>query len=188
MSVTIESVKQYVQAPELNKFSKHELSMFDADGFTRNFLVIKPKEINDTYYEVLQDILAHQYKLPVRYLQAVRESCMYVAQKSQMNGNDNDIRNASVVIEPLNADYINMIQYTPINQSLPLGTTVTLEVSVPFNRESKTVDGKTISVEPTRKFFWSSNLKTDKDIEIKIKAENPKSILTKPWMECVHYG
>ena len=188
MSVIIESVKQYTQGPELDKFSKKELSMFDADGFTRNFLVIKPKEINNTYYEVLQDILAHQYKLHVRYLQPVRESCMYVSQKSQMNGNDNDIRNASVVVEPMNADYINMIQYTPLNQSIPLGTTVTLEVSVPFNRETKTVGDKTMSVEPTRKFIWSSNLTTDKDIETKIKAENPKSIRTKPWMECVHYG
>ena len=184
----ISSVSTYTYGPNLKEFTKEELALFDADGFTRNYLIIKPTELNDKYYEVIQDIVSHQYKLPCKYLQPVRESCSYISQKAQMSGTDKDIKNASVVIEPLNADYVNMIQYTPINQSLPLNTTVTLEVSVPFNRENKTIDGNTISIEPTRKFIWSSNLRTDRDIENKIKSVNSKSIRTKPWMECVHYG
>lgn len=181
----ISSAELYTKGPELDKFTKEELKLFDADGFTRNYLKIKAKTIDDKYCKAICEIVSLQYKLPTKYLQPVKESCSYISQKAQLNGNEKDIRNANVTIEPLNADYTNMIQYTPINQSIPLGTIVTLEVDIPY--ESTT--NKNGEVEyPKRKFFWSSNLKTDKDIEDKIKKENPKSIRTKPWIECCHYG
>lgn len=177
----ISKVELFENGPDLKKFTKEELNIFDADGFTRNYLKINLSELTDDYYEAIADILKHQYCLPMKYLQAIRESCSYVSQKAIMSDANKDIKNADVTIEPLNADFVYMIQYTPINQSIPLGTIVNLNVKIPFDYGE---DNK----EPERKFIWSSNLQTDKDIEAKIKSENPKSIRTKPWMECVHYG
>lgn len=181
----ITSAEIYTKGPDMKAFSNEELKLFDADGFTRTYLKIKAKNIDDSYCKAICEIVGHQYKLPVKYLQPVKESCSYISQKAQLSGNEKDLRNANVTIEPLNADYTNLIQYTPINQSIPLGTIVTLEVDIPYE---STADKNGNLIYPKRKFFWSSNLKTDKDIEAKIKAENPKSIRTKPWIECCHYG
>lgn len=177
----ISKVETYTQGPDVTKFSKDELKIFDADGFTRNFMKITLSSVSNDYYDGIRDILKLQYKLPVKYLKLVPGSYSYVSQKSQIQGKEKDIKNAAVTIEPLNYDYANLIQYTPINQSLPLGTIVTLDESIPFETSP---DGK----EPERMFIWSSNLKTENGIEDKIKSENSKSIRTKPWMECVHYG
>ena len=61
-----------------------------------------------------------------------------------------------------------------------MGTVVTIDVSTPFDD----VNGKP----PERKFIWSKNLKTESNINSKIKSENPKSINTQPWLRCCHYG
>ena len=177
----ISQVEVYTKGPEMDKFTKDELKIFDADGFTRIFMKVKPSEISNEYQDGLRDMLKLQYELPVRYLKLSPGSYSYISQKSQIQGKEKDIRNASVTIEPLNPDYANLIQYTPINQSLPLGTVVTLDESIPFETAP---DG----TEPERMFIWSSNLKTDDDIESKIKSEKPDSTRTKPWMECCHYG
>ena len=63
---------------------------------------------------------------------------------------------------------------------MPIGTIVTLDVSIPF-------DTLPNGEEPERKFLWSYNLKTNTDIEDKIKSANPKSIRTKPWIDKCHY-
>lgn len=92
-----------------------------------------------------------------------------------MTGSEKDIRNASVTIEPLNPDFFNMIiPHLPINQSLPIGTVVNLDIEVPFSNPDGT--------SPERKFFWSSNLETDKNISVIIEKENPKSITLDPWL------
>lgn len=177
----IDSVETYERGPEMDKFTKDELKLFDADGFTRNFMKIHAKSVSDEYMDGIRDIVKLQYKLPVRYLKLAPGSYSYIAQKSQIQGKEKDIKNASITIEPLNADYANLIQYTPINQSIPIGTVVTIDESIPFEAND---DG----TEPERMFIWSSNLKTEPDVESKIKAANPNSIRTKPWMECCHYG
>lgn len=177
----IDQVDIYVKGPEMDKFTKDELKLFDADGFTRTFMKIKVKEVNNEYQNGIRDMLKLQYSLPVKYLKVSPGSYSYISQKSQIQGKEKDIRNASVTIEPLNADYANLIQYTPINQTLPLGTVITLDESTPFEADAN-------GVEPERMFIWSSNLKTENDIENKIKNEKPDSIRVKPWMECCHYG
>ena len=177
----ISKVEVYTKGPEMDKFTKEELKIFDADGFTRTFMKITASSVSDEYLDGLRDMLKLQYALPVKYLKLSPGSYSYISQKSQIQGKEKDIKNASVTIEPLNCDYANLIQYTPINQSLPIGTVVTLDESIPFETAP---DG----TEPERMFIWSSNLKTDDGIESKIKSVNPNSIRTKPWMECCHYG
>lgn len=168
-------------APDVKAFTPEELKIFDADGFTRTFLTIKFDEINDDVYDALYSIHRSQYTLPIKYLKPVDGSYSYVSQKSYINTSEHDMKNASITIEPLNNDFMESIQYTPLNQAIPLGTPVIIDVTIPFETSKE-------GLEPERKFIWSSNLKTVADIEAKIKAAKPDSIRTKPWQECVHYG
>lgn len=179
-AIDISSATISTRGPDESKFKPEELAIFDADGFTRTFLTVKFGEVNDAVYDGMVSITRLQYALPIRYLKPVEGTFSYISQKSY-TAPGTDIRNASIVIEPLNASFAEMIPYTPINQSIPLDTPVTIDVSVPYETLP---DGS----EPDRRFIWSSNLKTDSNIEKIIKDANPKSIRTKPWQECVHYG
>lgn len=180
-TINIKSIDIKTIGPDVSKFTKDELALFDADGFNRTVMTIKFESMSDAIYDGMFSIHRSQYTLPIKYLKPVDGSYSYVSQKSYINTNEHDMKNASITIEPLNGDFMEMIQYTPINQSIPLGTPVIIDVSVPFDTLP---DGS----EPDRKFIWSSNLKTIANIEDKIKEANPKSIRTKPWQECVHYG
>ena len=180
MSSVIDKVETYSRGPKDSDFSKEELKLIDTDGLQRNYLKITFKQLTDEVYFALRDITKCQYMLPMKYLHPVPGSYSYVSQKSQIFGKEKDIKNAGVTIEPLNPDIFNLVSYTPINQSIPVGTIVTLDVNIPFD---VLPDGK----EPERKFLWSNNLKTNEDVESKIKSANPKSIRTKPWIEKCHY-
>jgi hypothetical protein len=180
MSTVVDKVETYTNGPKEADFTKDELKLIDIDGLQRNYLKITFKQLTDEVYFTLRDITKCQYVLPVKYLHPVPGSYSYVSQKSQIFGKEKDIKNAGVTIEPLNPDIFNLISYTPINQSIPTGTIVTLDVSIPF-------DTLPNGEEPERQFIWSYNLKTDNDIEDKIKSENPKSIRTKPWIDKCHY-
>lgn len=176
----ISKVETYTKGPQKDKFTSDELKLFDYDGFTRNYMKITVKEVNDKYMDALCNIVKLQYNLPVKYLKLVPGTYNYISQKSYIQGSEKDIKNASVTIEPLNNDIVGLIQYTPINQSLPLGTIFTIDEHIDYETRD---DG----TEPERKFLWSSNLQTSNDIENKIKEVNPKSIHTKPYLQCCHY-
>lgn len=177
---TVQDVSHYTIGPKASDFTEAEQKLIDLDGLQRNYLKITFKNLTDEVYFTMRDIAMLQYALPVKYLKNVPTSYSYVAQKSQMHGKDRDIKNASVTIEPLNPDIVNVISYTPINQSLPIGTVVTIDVEIPFEVNAK-------GEEPERQFIWSRNLKTVNDIESKIKELNPNSITTKSWIDCCHY-
>ena len=176
----IDKVSVVYICPDKSKFTKKQLKRLDDDGTKRAFLTIKFKKMDDTIYAAIQELTGNQYSIPMKYMKPIPNSYTYIAQKSQISGKEKDIKNAYIVIEPLNADFFNLITYTPINQSLPLGTIITIDVSVPF-------DGKN-GKPPERKFIWSNNLRTEQDISNKIKKENPNSHTLKPWCGCVHYG
>lgn len=178
--MSISSVKIEKMGPKTSDFTKEELGLIDIDGLQRTFLKIGFKQLTNDEYFFMRDIAFNQYRLPMKYLKPIPNSFSYVSQKSQISGKEKDINNAGVVIEPLNADFFNLISYTPINQALPIGTMVTIDVETEFN----CVGDK----QPERMFIWSNNLKTDDDIESKIKKEKPNSTRTKPWIECCHYG
>lgn len=179
-SAQVSKVTKYTYGPKASDFDSYEQDRFDIDGVTRNVLKIQFSALNDATYFAMREIAKNQYALPMKYLKPVSGTFSYISQKAQLIGNEKDIRNASVTIEPLNPDINNIISYTPINQSMPIGTPVIINVSTEYNIAQ---DGTA----PTRKFIWSSNLETDADIESKIKAENPQSITTKPWVSNCHY-
>lgn len=176
----ISSVKLNKSGPKASDFTPDELKLIDIDGLQRSHLTIAFNDLNDDTYFFMRDVAFNQYKLPMRYLKPIANSYSYVSQKAQISGKEKDIRNASIVIEPLNADFFNLISYTPINQSLPIGTVVIIDVETEFD----TIDGR----EPERKFIWSNNLSTDNDITAKIMKENPASTRKEPWIKCCHYG
>lgn len=177
---SIAKVEIYREGPKYSDFTPEERKMVDLKGLQRTYMKITFKQLTDTEYFTIADIVKNQYALPIRYLKPIPNSYSYISQKSQISGKEKDIRNASITIEPLNCDFFNQISYTPINQSLPLGTVVTIDVSTPFDD----VNGKP----PERKFIWSKNLRTESGINSKIKTANPKSINTQPWLRCCHYG
>jgi hypothetical protein len=171
-----------VSAHKINPedFTEDELKLFDTVGMSQHVLTINFSNLSDPVYLFMRDVARMQCKLPIKFLKLVPGSYEYVSQKSQIFGKEQDIKNANVTIEPLNNDYANIITYTPINQSLPIDTIVTLNISTPYN--------DTVSESAQQKFFWSNNLKTNPDIAKIIMSENPDSITTNPWMRCVHYG
>ena len=176
----VASVKTTTNGPVAKDFTAKELKHIDIEGLQRTYLTITWTKLSDEVYFAMRDFAASQYQLPIKYLKPIPNSYSYVSQKSQISGKEKDLKNASTTIEPLNADFFNMISYTPINQSMPIGTMVTIDVKTEFD----SINGQ----EPERKFIWSNNLQTDHDIEQKIKAEKPKSTRTKPWIQCCHYG
>lgn len=183
MTNVVDSISVLYRTPIMNMFTKEELDMFDADGFSRYYMKCKIKDVNDEYMTGLRDILRLQYKLPIKYLKPVPGVFHYVSQKSLIIGNEKDINHASVVVEPINCDFVNCIQYTPINQSIPVGTIVTINESIPYDTFP---DGS----EPERKFLWSSNLRTIDDIEnvIKSNTKDKQCKRVEPWIKCCHYG
>jgi hypothetical protein len=155
--------------------------MLDKDSVRKHILTIQFKEYTPDVYEVLRIIPKCARNIPMKYLKLVPGSYTYVAQKSRIFGKDMDIRNAGITIEPMNADICHIISYTPINQSLPLGTIVNLDNNIPYD----TLDDGS---EPDRLRLTSDDLIIADDIEQKIKAANPKSTFTKPWGQHCLFG
>ena len=163
-----------------NEFSESEKRIIDLNGLSQHILTITFSELTEEVYLFMRDVARLQNKLPMKHLKLVPGTFEYVSQKSQIFGKEQDIRCASVTIEPLNNDYANTITYTPINQSIPIDTVVTLNISTIYNDTDTDV--------ASQKFFWSNNLKTVSNVRELIKKENPNSITLEPWMKCVHYG
>ena len=180
MSKLIESVK--VEHHHLNPkdFTKEQLKRIYLEGLSQWELIIKrnPKCDETVWSNAVNQIVLFKNSMPVKYLSPVRAKCEYMAQKSQLTKNEEDKRKASIIIEPSNADYFNMvIPHIPINQSLPLDTIVSLEEETDYTGDKA-----------KRYFLWSSNLTTEKGIKEKIKSIKPDSICLEPWQPCVHIG
>jgi hypothetical protein len=173
--------------PNAKDFTPEEQKLIDIQSLQRGELTITFKKLTDDAYLFMRDVARNQYKLPIKYLKLVPGSFEYVCQKSALFGKDLSVKNASVTIEPLHNDYATHIQYTPINQSLPLHTMVELAIDVPYTGD----DAK-------QQFIWSNNLSTIANIEKHIKQTFEeehsekvgynKCMTLKPWVECCHYG
>lgn len=173
----IDSIEFSVVKPDISGFSDKQKGRIDVEGLTRWFLKINHKKgaIDEKLLEDINDVVVHKNKLPIKYLKCIPELCSYISQKSRIAGDKQDIREASVIIEPLHNDMFNMvIPHIPINQSLEEGTKVVLSVDIPFK-------GK----DSVRRFLWSSNLTFD-SAEGSIKKNNSKSIYVKPWLDKTH--
>lgn len=176
----IAKIAHWEVVPQVDNLSEELQNLIDVPGLSKHYIKITAANIDRKYICAIRDIAKLQYKLPIKFLKPIQEDYSYVAQKSQIYGDEHDIKNAAVTIEPLNPNFLVQISYTPINQSIPLGTIVNIHEEIPFNE----TDDKPLE----RMFLWSSNLKTDADIVDVIKRENPDSINTLPWNMTVHYG
>jgi len=152
-------------------FNEKQQDKIDFNGLSRTYLTIKVKKIDDDYYDILKHLFKLQYKLDMVFLKPISDVCKYVSQKTPLTGNDKNIENATIVIEPLHGNLFNtIIPYTPINQSIKEGTIVN------FNAETPFVIEKDDGIKSGRKFMWSNTLETIEEV-----PENP-------WLKCVHYG
>lgn len=173
-------VEKWTAGPSAKDFTPEELKLIDLEALQRHYLKITwcstKDELTEDHYSAMRDITFLQNSLPMKYLKPVPDSFSYVAQKSHIVGQDKNVKNAGITCEPLNPDLNHIVSYTPINQALPLGTVVTLDVETEF--ESPTAE---------RYFVWSDCLKTTADISEKIQGEKPLSKFIRPWAGKCHY-
>jgi hypothetical protein len=182
MSKFVDRVDFYYFEPDPKDFSEQQRKRVDFEGLRRYFVKIYIKDITPDYYEAFKFLNKIQYKLPMKYLKPVNELCSYVSQKSLLYENEKDIKNASITIEPLHSNFFNMIiPHTPINQSLPLETVFTINVSIPYLNDRNDMC-------PECKFIWSNNLKVRQEIVKEIEKIKPDSNFKRPFLECVHFG
>ena len=173
---------EYV-VPDISGFSDKQKGRFDKEGMSRWFLKIyhNKDKLTDAIINDINDVVISKNSLKIKYLKCSPDLCSYISQKSRIQGETSekqDIKNASVIIEPLHNDLFNMvIPHIPVNQSIPTGTSVVLSIDVPFKGSDS-----------LRKLTWSSNLDTDSKISETIKKNKPDSIYIKPWLDCVHMG
>ncbi len=135
--------------------------------------------MDDKYYKFIARFLSYQFKIPVKYLEPIEESCSYISQKSLLTGNDKNIRNAPITIEPLNSNWKKQVSYTPINQLTPLDTVVTINETIPWNHDDGTY--------PVRKLLTSASLVVLTDLESEIKKINPKTKYFGLCNRCIPY-
>lgn len=81
-------------------------------------------------------IFKNQYRIPMKAL-FPEPGNVYIAQKSPLADKSNNIRSAAKVIEPLNIGFDEYIRCIPINQNLELDTTFIVNVSVPYNSNTR---------------------------------------------------
>lgn len=130
----------------------------DEDGLRRFWVKINWKDPkDDRIRQFIRDFLKIRYSPSVKYLKPV--SFSYVAQKSNVNNDSNDITSAGITIEPLNNDFEKYISLIPISQKLKLGTEFTFNKSIGYDVDSE-------GIMPNRLFISSSNLEC-KDKEAK---------------------
>jgi hypothetical protein len=173
MAKYIKDVKLYHRKLDPVEFNPELLEFIDLEGLSRRFLKVNISEFDDDWYNIWRFIPKIQYKLKMKYLKPISDSYSYVSQKSLIVGEDKNIKNASITIEPLNNDFLHLIAYTPIDQKIPLQTTVTLNVKNPYEGTENQL--------PSRKFIWSRNLQfPDVRSNVTGLAEKPCCL--------VHYG
>lgn len=180
MNNLIDSIKVEHHHLSEKDFTKKQLKRIYLPGLSTWEIKIKrnTKCDIDAWTAAVNQIVLFKNMMPVKYLSPIREMCEYVAQKSQLTKGEQDKRKASIVIEPCNADYFNMvIPHIPVNQYIPIDTVVNLEEETDY-----------VGEKAKRYFLWSSNLTTDEDIRDKIKKIKPDSICLEPWQPCVHIG
>lgn len=179
-SSIIDSISLDVVVPKIDSMSELQKSRIDVEGLTRWFLRINHKQgaITEDLLQDINEIARMKNKLKIKHLKPIPDLCYYISQKSRISGSGQDIRSASVVIEPLHGDMFNMIiPHIPINQTLPLKTNVVIKVDVPFS-----------GADSMRKYLWSSNLMMDKESSASIASIKANSIFKRPWIDCMHIG
>jgi hypothetical protein len=164
-------------------FSKEDYNYIDPDMLSEThyrfeFPTNKPDENGDIMsndmYIALANILKLQYLLPVKYFKVNEQTFSYVAQKSNIIGENKGIENAAVQIEPLNGNFCKQVRYVHINQAIPVGTTFYIHTEIPYRAEGE-------STPVARKLLTSASIKTEEtDLDKKILEEAKKMGIDKP--------
>lgn len=164
-------------------FSEEDYKYIDPDMLSEThyrfeFPTSKPDENGDIMsndmYIALANILKLQYLLPVKYLKVNEQTFSYVAQKSNIIGENKGIENAAVQIEPLNGNFCKQVRYVHINQAIPVKTTFYIHAEIPYRAEGE-------STPVARKLLTSASIKTEEtDLDKKIIEEAKKMGIAKP--------
>ena len=172
MSLKVD-IKITHNGPKAKDFTKEELEVLDVENLqetyyevTFNYSDTKSKnkdiELEDIDNIGIAELLKLETKLPMKYLKPIQNSCIYVAQKARISSNqDKNIENASVMIEPMNPDWVNgKVRFLLINQSIPLDTIFMISKSIPYDGNYEWVTSDDIqSIKPLKDLILSENPK-----------------------------
>lgn len=179
------SIKFSSEHVSINKsvFSEEDYKYIDPDGLSEThyrfeFPAMRPDENGDIMhndmYIAITNILKLQYLLPVKYFKVNEQSFCYVAQKSNIIGDNAEIENAAVQIEPLNGNICKQVRYVHINQMIPKGTVFYIHAEIPYRNEGD-------ATPVCRKLLTSASIKTEEaGLEGKIKEESKKNGISNP--------
>lgn len=152
----IEKIELVETNISIDKLNKEMVDCIDTNGMRRFWIIIKWKN-NENVQLFIRDLLRIRYSPTVKYLKPI--SFSYIAQKSNINNNSNDLTSAGITIEPLNNDFEKYISLIPISQKLKLGTEFIFNKEIPYNVDK---NGQM----QNRLFISSDNLECkDKDVK-----------------------
>ena len=122
---------------------------------------LKQKVIN-TFMKLRALVCKYQYKFPMKYLKPDVGN-YYVSQKTALNSSTKKITDAYKQVEPLSIGFDFYISQILINQQLPLGTVVSINIENDYSSN--------------RKFIRSNSLKTQLD-----------NLTYEPYCKTIHIG
>lgn len=169
------SVKVSHHGPNAKDFTKEELEVLDVENLQETHYEVefsyasdkasnkasdKALELTDIDNIGIAELLKLETKLPMKYLKPIQNSCIYVAQKARISDKqDKNIESASVMIEPMNPDWVNgKIRFLLINQSIPLDTIFMISKSIAYDGTYDWVTSDDIqSIKPLKDLILSEN-------------------------------
>ena len=158
--------------PKAKDFTKEELEVLDVENLQETHYIVtfsynsskdttsKEISLNNDDNIGIAELLKLETKLPMKYLKPIQNSCIYMAQKARLLDNqDKNIENASVLIEPMNPDWVNgKIRFLLINQSIPLDTIFMISKTIPYDGKYEWVTSDDIqSIKPLKDLILSEN-------------------------------
>lgn len=128
--------------PDITKIIKDADKYYDPKTNTRiitRFEYARPKKDSQEEFDInyaRNQIIRNQFRIPMKML-VPDKSNSYVCQKAPLPDKSQDINNAAKVIEPLNIGFDEYIRNILIDQNLEIGTTFTINVSVPYESNTR---------------------------------------------------
>ena len=165
MSLKVD-IKIEHHGPKAKDFTKEELSVLDIENLQETHYILsftydsKENDLNDNDYIGIAELLKLETKLPMKYLKPIQNSCIYVAQKARLNSKqEKNIESASVMIEPMNPDWVNgKIRFLLINQSIPLDTIFMISKTIPYDGNYEWITSDDIqSIKPLKELILNEN-------------------------------
>lgn len=137
-------------------FTEEQLKYLDIENLSTTSVLFRFNNIKDldSLDKAIADIIKYRTNLPMNYLEPIAESCEYISKKDHNStSKEPSIKDSDIVIQPLHSDIFNLVVPSiPINQKIPLGTMVDIDIETPFDIKNGRIG------------IWSNDLKLIGDV------------------------